>query len=103
MTGSKTGSHRPCGGMPRVAGVALGLLGRWGVSHEGLIGVREVRSGDRSVVVELFRNAGGSVAARCLLADGDQPIIDARSAEEALALVEDALEGLLLARAAGGR
>lgn len=69
------------------------------MGHESLIGVREVRSGDRTVVVELFRNAGGSVAARCILGAQDQPIIDARSPEEALALVEDTLEGLLLARA----
>lgn len=73
------------------------------MSQEDLIGVREVRAGGRSVVVELFRNAGGSVAARCVLGDRDCPIIDAKSPEEAMALVEDALEGLLLARAANGR
>lgn len=83
--------------------MAPGLLGQKGVSHGDLIGVREVRSGGRSVVVELFRNAGGSVAARCVLGEQDCPIIDARSPEEALALVEDALEGLLMARAANGR
>jgi hypothetical protein len=73
------------------------------VDRHDLIDVREVRSGGRMVVVELFRNAGGSVAARCVLGERDNPIIDARSPEEALAVVADALEGLLLARAAGGR
>jgi hypothetical protein len=63
-----------------------------------LIGVRELRASGRSVKVELFRNAGGSVAARCVLGERDNPIIDARSADEALAVVADALEGLLLAR-----
>jgi len=73
------------------------------VNCEDLIDVREVRAGGRSVVVELFRNAGGSVAARCVLGEADRPIIDARSADEAIAMVSDVLEGLLLARAASGR
>ncbi len=73
------------------------------MNRNDLIDVREVRSGGRRVVVELFRNAGGSVAARCVLGDEDMPIIDGKSAEEALATVEDALEGVLLARAASGR
>jgi hypothetical protein len=63
-----------------------------------LIGVRQVRSGDRLVTVELFQNEGSSVAARCVLGAADTPIIDAPSADEALAAVEDALDGLLLAR-----
>ena len=45
-----------------------------------------------------MQNEGSSVAARCVLGSGDTPIIDAPTAEEALAAVEDALEGLLLAR-----
>lgn len=73
------------------------------MNREDLIDLREVRVGGRSVTVELFRNAGGSVAARCVLGERDNPIIDARSADEALALVADVLEGLLLARAAGRR
>jgi hypothetical protein len=71
------------------------------VSPDDLIDVREVRSGGRRVVVQLFRNAGGSVAARCVLGEAEGPIIDGKSAEEAMAAVEDALEGLLLARAGG--
>jgi hypothetical protein len=63
-----------------------------------LISIRELRFGDRLVTVELFRNEGSSVAARCVLGSGDTPIIDAPSVEEALAAVEDAMEGVLLAR-----
>jgi hypothetical protein len=70
------------------------------VNRDKLIGIREIRCGGRTVQVELFRNTGGSVAARCLLSPGDFPIIDGRNADEALAAVEDALEGLLLARGA---
>jgi hypothetical protein len=81
--------------------MAPGLHVRWCVCPDDLIDVREVRSGGRRVVVQLFRNAGGSVAAHCVLGEGDRPIIDGRSAEEALAAVEEVLEGLLLARAAG--
>ena len=66
--------------------------------NANLIAVRQVRIGDRLVTVELFQNEGSSVAARCVLGLGDTPIIDAPSAEEALATVEDAMEGLLLAR-----
>ncbi|HSN91058.1 MAG TPA: hypothetical protein VLS93_07500 [Anaeromyxobacteraceae bacterium] len=67
------------------------------------IAVRCLRVGDTTVTVELFRNAGGSVAARCRLGEGDSPIIDARTEEEALAAVRDALEGLLLSRSRPGR
>jgi hypothetical protein len=68
-----------------------------------LIGIRELRSGGRKVTVELYRNAGGSVAARLVFAPTDMPIIDARNAEEALATAEDCMEGLLLARRAASR
>jgi hypothetical protein len=68
------------------------------MNRANLIGIRQLRVGERLVTVELFRNEGTSVAARCVLPSGDTPIIDAPSAEEALAAVEDALEGLLLAR-----
>jgi hypothetical protein len=78
--------------------MAPGLLTRPLVNRDKLIGTRELRCGGQTVQVELFRNAGGSVAARCLLSPGDVPIIDGRDAEEALAAVQDALEGLLLAR-----
>jgi hypothetical protein len=83
--------------------LARGLRWARGVNRENLIAVREVRSGGRKLMVELFRNDGGSVAARLVFAPRDTPIIDGRSAEEALATVEDALEGLLLARRAMAR
>ncbi|HUK66131.1 MAG TPA: hypothetical protein VLV17_04840 [Anaeromyxobacteraceae bacterium] len=63
-----------------------------------LIAVRELRVGDATVTVEISRNAGNSVAARCMFGARDTPIIDAPSADEALATVADALEGLLFAR-----
>ena len=62
-----------------------------------LIAVRHLKAGGRVIPVELFRNACGTVAARCHLGS-DFPIIDGPSAEEVLRAVEDALEGLLLAR-----
>jgi hypothetical protein len=92
----------PCGSKA-CARVAPRLLGKSGVNQDNLIAVREVRSGGRRVVVELYRNDGGSVAARLVFAPRDMPIIDGANAEEALATIEDALEGLLLARRAAGR
>lgn len=66
-----------------------------------LIAVRQLRAGDLTIAVELYRNEGGSVAARCRLGEGDAPIIDGPSEEDVLAAVQDALEGLLLARTRG--
>lgn len=63
-----------------------------------LIAVRHLKAGGRVVQVELFRNECGTVAARCHLGS-DFPIIDGPSVEEVVKAVEDALEGLLLARA----
>jgi hypothetical protein len=83
--------------------LASGLLGRTLVNLNDLIAVRELHSGNRRVVVELFQNAGGSVAARCHLGKEDMPIVDGRNADEALFALSEALEGALLARAAGGR
>jgi hypothetical protein len=68
------------------------------VDKSDLIAVKHLKAGGRVVAVELFRNTCGTVAARCHLG-GDFPIIDGPSAEEVLKAVEDALEGLLLARA----
>jgi hypothetical protein len=68
------------------------------VAEPELIAVRQIRAGDLTIAVELYRNEGGSVAARCRLGEGDAPIIDGPSEEEVLAAVQDALEGLLLAR-----
>lgn len=62
-----------------------------------LIGVKHLKAGGRVIPVELYRNACGTVAARCHLGN-DFPIIDGPSADEVLKAVEDALEGLLLAR-----
>jgi hypothetical protein len=75
------------------------LLDGPAVDTNTLIAVRQVESGGRLIRVQLFLNEGGSVAARCLLGGSEMPIIDAPSPEAALAAVEDALEGLLLARA----
>jgi hypothetical protein len=66
-----------------------------------LIAVRHVRAGDRLVPIELLRNAGGSVSARFLIGSADTPVIDAPSAEEVLATVEEVIEGVLLARRDG--
>jgi hypothetical protein len=69
------------------------------VDRTRLIEVRQIKAGGRLIPVELFRNECGSVAARCLIGRADMPIIDGPTAEEALAAVEDSIEGLLLARA----
>ncbi len=68
------------------------------MDKKDLIAVRHLKAGGRVIPVELFRNACGTVAARCHLGS-DVPIIDGPSADEVLKAVEDALEGLLLARA----
>jgi hypothetical protein len=73
------------------------------MDRTNLITVRTLRVGDSDVTVEVFRNAGKSVAARCMLGTYDTPIIDAPSADEALAAVADALEGLLFARSSAAR
>ncbi len=78
--------------------VAQGLLHPVTVDKTDLIGVKHLKAGGRLIPVELYRNACGTVAARCQLGS-DFPIIDAPTAEEALKAFEDALEGLLLARA----
>ncbi len=68
------------------------------MDRTNLIAVRQVKAAGRTIAVELLRNEGGSVAARCLLDEADMPIIDAPTADSALAAVEDAIEGLLFAR-----
>lgn len=89
--------------MARAGAVAPNLLCVGDVNRDDLIEVREIRTSSRRVLVQLYRNAGGSVAARFLLGETDMPIIDGASVEEALASAADALEGALLARAASGR
>ena len=78
--------------------VAQGLLHPDAVNETDLIAVKHLKAAGRVIPVELYRNACGTVAARCHLGS-DFPIIDGPSAEEVLKAVEDALEGLLLARA----
>jgi hypothetical protein len=74
------------------------LLHPGAVNETDLIAVKHLKAAGRVIPVELYRNACGTVAARCHLGS-DFPIIDGPSAEEVLKAVEDALEGLLLARA----
>jgi hypothetical protein len=73
-----------------------------------LLAVKHVQASGRNIPVFLTRNEGGSVAARCVLDPDDTPIVDGPSLEEALRLMQDALESVLLARLgrsrpAGGR
>jgi hypothetical protein len=70
------------------------------VTDPTLIAIRHLRAGGRVIPVELFRNEGGSVAARCRIDEGDAPIIDGPTEAEVLAAVEESLEGLLAARTA---
>jgi hypothetical protein len=69
------------------------------VDKNQLIAVRHVKAAGRTIAVELFRNECGTVAARCLIGSADMPIIDGPTVEEAMGAVEDAIEGLLFARA----
>jgi len=75
------------------------LLGSKSVDRNHLIAVRQIKAAGRTIPVELFRNECGTVAARCLIGSADMPIIDGPTVEEAMAAVEDAIEGLLFARA----
>jgi hypothetical protein len=94
---SSSFSSREAGYRPPSDGAQFALS--LAVDKNKLIAVRHVKAGNRVIPVELFRNEGGSVAARCIIADADMPIIDGATADEAMATVEDALEGLLFARA----
>ncbi len=85
-------------GQFRTRDVARVLLLEGSMDKTKLIAIRHLTVGGRVIPVELFRNDGGSVAARCILADADAPIIDGATADEAMAAVEDILEGVLLAR-----
>ena len=69
-----------------------------GVTNDEILGVRHVMASGRRIPVFLSRNDGGSVAARCVLEGGDTPIIDGPNADAALAMLQDAIDGLLLAR-----
>lgn len=63
-----------------------------------LIAVRHLRTKGRKIPVLFFRNSGGSVSGRVLLGRDDKPILDGPTPEAVLALAEDLLDGLLLAR-----
>jgi hypothetical protein len=65
-----------------------------------ILAVRHLQASGRSIPVFFSRNEGGSVAARCVLDTGDTPIVDGPSTEEVLRLLQDAIEGLLMARLA---
>ena len=69
-----------------------------GMAANPILAVRHLQASGRTIPVFLSRNEGGSVAARCMLDAGDTPIIDGPSAEEVLQLVQDSIDGLLLAR-----
>lgn len=64
-----------------------------------LIETRHLSALGRKVPVQLFRNAGGSISGRCVLAAGDTPIVDGPTAEAVIELLQDTLEALLLTRA----
>ncbi len=71
-----------------------------GMAGSPILAVRHLQASGRTIPVFLTRNEGGSVAARCMFAAGDTPIIDGPSAEEVLRLVQDAIDGLLMVRPA---
>ena len=89
-------SSRPSQNLGRPLGPPLALSG--GMAGSPILAVRHVQASGRSIPVFLSRNEGGSVAARCVLEGGDTPIVDGPSTEEVLRLLQDAIEGLLLAR-----
>jgi len=69
-----------------------------GVNAAKLVAVRHVQASGRRIPVFLTRNEGGSIAARCVLDNGDSPIIDGPSTEAVLEMLQDAIDGLLIAR-----
>ncbi len=71
-----------------------------GMAGVPILAVRHLQASGRTIPVFLSRNEGGSVAARCMFAAGDTPIIDGPSAEEVLRLIQDVIESLLMARPA---
>lgn len=68
------------------------------MNQKNLIEVRHVQAGGRSIAVQFFRNAGGSVAGRFMLGAQDTPIVDGPNPEAVLEILRDVIEGLLLAR-----
>jgi hypothetical protein len=63
-----------------------------------LISVHYLCIGRERVPIVLTHNEGGTVAGECLLGDEERPIIDGPSVQVVLAVIQDALEVLLLAR-----
>jgi hypothetical protein len=70
------------------------------VDNKKLIAVRYVRAAGRLIPVQFYQNDGGSVAGRFMLDPKDTPILDGPTPEAVLALWQDVMDGLLLARAA---
>ena len=68
------------------------------MAHARFIGMRYLEVAGCKVPVVLRRNSSGSIAGQCLLEGSERPIIDAPSVQDALALIEDVLEALLLSR-----
>ncbi len=68
------------------------------MNQKNLIEVRHVQADGRLIPVHFFRNAGGSVAGRCMLGAQDTPIVDGPDPETVLEILRDVLDGLLLAR-----
>ena len=69
-----------------------------GMSSQKVFGFRTLTAMGQRVPVVLFENESGSVSARCVLASDDMPIIDGADQDEAMQVLESALEGILLAR-----
>jgi hypothetical protein len=68
------------------------------VGHPILIETRHLSAMGREVPVQLFRNACGSVSARCVLGAGDTPIVDGPTADAVIQILQESLEALLLTR-----
>jgi len=79
-------------------GLASALLGFLAVPNT-LIEVKQVTADGKQIPVLIFRSSRGTIFARCLLSDGDTPIVDGPTAEATFALVEDLLDSILLSRA----
>jgi hypothetical protein len=68
------------------------------VNPSKLIAVHHLNVQGRRIPVLLFRNDCGSVSGRCLIEQGDTPIVDGPSAEAVMELLAGIMEDLLLAR-----
>ena len=78
--------------------LARGLLWIALVANPILIETRHLSAMGREVPVQLFRNACGSVSARCVIDVGDTPIVDGPTADAVIQILQESLEALLLTR-----